>query len=150
MVSQERNKACKLKKILREGNKKHKHKHVWGIVPGLGGLDGPIRANRFADSRESLDSRESFQGSRTEPLFLRITHRGGKDCESQVWGDSRESLARYENIFFCESICESPRHLSWVGVKNLFMCFGGVIPLFKRLNVRNLSCGMVGLNKSKS
>ena len=25
-------------------------------------LDGPIRANRFADSRESPDSRESFQG----------------------------------------------------------------------------------------
>ena len=32
-------------------------------------LDGPIRANRFADSRESPDSGESFQGSRTEPLF---------------------------------------------------------------------------------
>ena len=30
-------------------------------------LDGPIRANRFADSRGSLDSRESFQGSPTEP-----------------------------------------------------------------------------------
>ena len=35
-------------------------------------LDGPIRANRFADSCKSPDSRESFQGSRTEPLFLRI------------------------------------------------------------------------------
>ena len=33
------------------------------------GLDGSIRANRFADSRESHDSRESFQGSRPEPLF---------------------------------------------------------------------------------
>ena len=39
-------------------------------------LDGPIRANRFADSRESPDSRESFQGPRTEPLFLRIALRG--------------------------------------------------------------------------
>ena len=39
-------------------------------------LDGPIRANRFADSRESLDSRESFQGSRTEHIFLRIALRG--------------------------------------------------------------------------
>ena len=28
-------------------------------------LDGPIRANRFPDSSESPDSRESFQGSRT-------------------------------------------------------------------------------------
>ena len=35
----------------------------------ISNLDGPIRANQFADSRESPDSRESFQGSRTEPLF---------------------------------------------------------------------------------
>ena len=35
----------------------------------LKNLDGPIRANRFADSRESPDSRESFRGSRIEPLF---------------------------------------------------------------------------------
>ena len=46
-------------------------------------LDGPIRANRFADLRESPDSCESFQGSRTEPLFcesrcggLKIANRG--------------------------------------------------------------------------
>ena len=46
-------------------------------------LDGPIRANRFADLRESPDSRESFQGSRAEPLFanrasggLKIVNRG--------------------------------------------------------------------------
>ena len=32
-------------------------------------LDGPIRVNRFADSRESPHSRESFQGSQAEPLF---------------------------------------------------------------------------------
>ena len=48
------------------------------------GLDGPIRANRFADSRESPDSRESVQGSRAEPLFLRIVLRGATSCESQV------------------------------------------------------------------
>ena len=36
----------------------------------------PILANRFADSCESLNSRESFQGSRTEPLF----------CESRFGG----------------------------------------------------------------
>ena len=42
-------------------------------------LDGPIRANRFADSRESPDSRESFQGSQfeTEPLFSESRFRGG-------------------------------------------------------------------------
>ena len=47
------------------------------------GLDGPIRANRFADSRESPDSRESSWASRTEPLFcesrfggLKIANRG--------------------------------------------------------------------------
>ena len=39
-------------------------------------LDGPIRANRFADSRELPDSRESLQGSRTEPLC----------CESRFGG----------------------------------------------------------------
>ena len=44
---------------------------------GLSALDGPIRANRFADSRESPDSRESCQGSRTEPFFWRIAHPGG-------------------------------------------------------------------------
>ena len=35
-----------------------------------------IRANRFADSQESFDSRKSFQGSRTEPPF----------CESRFEG----------------------------------------------------------------
>ena len=30
------------------------------------------------DSRESPDSRESFQGSQTEPLFLRIARWGGQ------------------------------------------------------------------------
>ena len=39
-------------------------------------MDGPIPANRFADSRHSPDSRESLQGSRTEPLF----------CESRFGG----------------------------------------------------------------
>ena len=47
-------------------------------------IDGPIRANRFADSRASPDSRESFQGSRTEPFFLRIVLPGATNCESQV------------------------------------------------------------------
>ena len=34
-------------------------------------INGPIRANRFADSRESPDSRTSIQGSRSElnPFF---------------------------------------------------------------------------------
>ena len=41
-------------------------------------LDGPIRANRFADSRESPDSRESFQGSRIEPLFRELRFGGLK------------------------------------------------------------------------
>ena len=38
--------------------------------------DGLIRASRFADLRESPDSRESFQASRTEPLY----------CESRFGG----------------------------------------------------------------
>ena len=40
-------------------------------------LDGPIRTNRFADSRESPDSRESFQGSQTEPPFFANRASGG-------------------------------------------------------------------------
>ena len=47
-------------------------------------LDGPIHANRFADSRELLDPRESPEGSRNEPpIFanrasgeLKIANRG--------------------------------------------------------------------------
>ena len=41
-------------------------------------LDGPTRANRFADSCESSDSRESPEGSRAEPTFLQIALRGAK------------------------------------------------------------------------
>ena len=83
-----------------------------GIFSGRDSLvatsDGTIRANRFADSRESIcrlnhlrespDSRESFQDSRTfRTLFLRIALWGAKNCELQVRDDSRDSLARYES-----------------------------------------------------
>ena len=51
------------------------------------GLDGPIHANRFADSRESLDFRESREASRTEPLF----------CESH-FGALRLVNRRFEAI----------------------------------------------------
>ena len=66
-------------------------------------LDGPIRVNRFADSRESLDSRESFQGSRTD--------RANRP-------DSR---------------CESPCHLSYSMCKNIIINYGivfahGIVP----------------------
>ena len=64
-------------------------------------LDGPIRANRFADSCILPDSRESFQGSRTGPFFLRIELLGAKNSELHV---SHESLEHYERGFFCESI----------------------------------------------
>ena len=50
--------------------------HIWGLPT--------IRANRFADSRESLDSRESFQGFRTEPLSCESRFGALKICESQV------------------------------------------------------------------
>ena len=57
--------------------------HLRGSISGCGGqlklmafhlsevlaLDGPIRANRFTDSLESTDSRESFHGSRTLKTF---------------------------------------------------------------------------------
>ena len=39
-------------------------------------IDGPIRANRFTDSRESLDSRESFQVPELNP-FVANSASGG-------------------------------------------------------------------------
>ena len=69
---------------------KMQKKRIRETTRNVSNLDGPIRANRFADSRERIDSRESpdsresFHGSRTEPLFLRIALPGAKICESQV------------------------------------------------------------------
>ena len=66
-------------------------------------LDGPICANRFADSRESPDSRESFQGSRIEPPFCESRFGGGggvKIANRRFLGDLCESLARNENRGF--------------------------------------------------
>ena len=65
-----------------------------------GGLDGLIRANRFADSRESSDSRESFQGSCTEPLFL---------CDSRFGG------LKIANRRF-EVICANRSHVMKIGL----------------------------------
>ena len=53
---------------------------------GGSGLDDPIRANRFDNSRESPDSRESLEGSRAEPPFFANRASGGgggTKCESQ-------------------------------------------------------------------
>ena len=66
-------------------------------------LDGPIRANRFADSRESPDSRESFQGSRTEPLFANHAPRGrGPKIANRRFEAIRAILIKMG--VFCESI----------------------------------------------
>ena len=48
-------------------------------------LDGPIRANRSRVPELNPISCESRPGG------------GAKNCKSRVWGDSRESLACYEN-----------------------------------------------------
>ena len=77
---------------------------------GLTGLDGPIHANRFADSRESPDSRESRQGSRTDPLLLRIALRGARNCESFLslffcWKKARKTTKKQG--FFCP--CRTPK-----------------------------------------
>ena len=74
----------------------------WGLSWGHFnvGLDGPIRANRFTDSRESPDCRESLN-----PLFCESRFGGLKIANRRFEADSRESLQRYENrFFFCESI----------------------------------------------
>ena len=58
---------------------------------------GSFGLNRFADLRGSLDCRESPDGSRIEPSFFAncvLKFGALKHRESQVGGDSRESLAR--------------------------------------------------------
>ena len=90
-------------------------------------LDGPIRANRFADSRESPDSRESSRGSRSEPLFCKSRFRGLKIANRSFEAIRANRWHVMKIVFFlridsCESIrasrpnsrCESPGHLSFV------------------------------------
>ena len=103
-------------------------------------LDGPIRANQFADSHESLE------GSRTEPLLLRIAFWDTQHCESQVL------RKRYENSLFfimqidCresiranrpDSCCESAGHLIKACISrefpNLVICHLYVEALFSTL-----------------
>ena len=50
---------------------------VFPLLPIFLCLGGPTRVNLFADSRESPDSRDSFQGSQTEPLFCANHALGG-------------------------------------------------------------------------
>ena len=57
-------------------------------------LDGPIRANRFGDSRELGDSRESLQGSRTEPLFLCESRFGVPKIANRREGQSHNDLGK--------------------------------------------------------
>ena len=67
-------------------------------------LDGLIRANRFADSRASLDSRESFQGSLTEPLFCESRF-GGLKIANRRFEAIRANRSHVMKIgVFCESI----------------------------------------------
>ena len=58
---------------------------------------------RFAKRLEHLrwpDSRESFWGSRTEPLFCESRFGGLKIGESQVCGDPGDRCTRYERRAF--------------------------------------------------
>ena len=62
---------------------------------------------RWPDSRESIRRFARIAwflwivaGLPNWTPFLRITFRGAENCKSQVWGDSRESLARSENWGF--------------------------------------------------
>ena len=65
-------------------------------------LDGPIRTNRFADSRESSDSRESVQGSRTEALVCK-SHLGGlkiTNCRFEATRANRLHVMKTGFFFF--------------------------------------------------
>ena len=82
-----------------------------------------IRANRLI-----LANR--FRVPELNPFFCKSCFVGAKNCESQVSGDSRESLARYEKSFFFfyresirairpDSLCESPAHLRYENSRDL-------------------------------
>ena len=97
----------------------------------------PIRANRFADSRASLDSRDSFQGSRTEPRFCESRFGGAKVANRRfqaIRANRSHVMKTGFYLFFLrigsresihanrpDSRCESPGHLS----SRLIIFFGG-------------------------
>ena len=67
-------------------------------------LDGPIRANRFAESLESPGSCESSQGSRTEPLFCELRF-GALTLANRRFEAIRANHSNVMKIgFSCESI----------------------------------------------
>ena len=82
-------------------------------------------ANRFADSHESPDCRELFQGSRTEPLLCKSGFRGLKSANPRfeaIRANRSQAMKTRVllNVDSLESIranrpdsrCESPDHLS--------------------------------------
>ena len=64
-------------------------------------VDGPNRTSRFADSRALPGSREStiqsFQGSRTGPLFCESRFGGLKIANRRLEAIRSKRLERYEN-----------------------------------------------------
>ena len=71
---------------------------------------------RWPDSRESIRRfariawfSRIVSGFPSWTPFLRIALQGANNCESQLWGNSRESLARYEDRFARSDSRESPR-----------------------------------------
>ena len=77
------------------------------FVFGIADLDGPIPANRFADSRESPDSRESFQGSRTEPLLCESRF-GALEIVSRRFEVIRANRSNVTKINFIDSRAIAP------------------------------------------
>ena len=98
---------------------------LWGkgsFQKGPENLPPPERSRETRDLRESIRRfariawfSRIVSGFPNRTPFLRIALRGAENCKSQVWGDSRESLARYENRGFSANRCmridsrESPR-----------------------------------------
>ena len=74
------------------------------------------------------DSRETFQGSQTEPLFCCKSRFGAlKNRKSRVWGDSCEQLELAEKCFVLRIVSrESPsKIIPWLDPNNLstsFLC----------------------------
>ena len=80
----------------------------------LPSLDGPIRANRFADSRGSPDSRQSCQGSRTEALFFCESRFGGLRIANRRFEAIRATRS-HVMIFFANRLQDTKEYLNQRG-----------------------------------
>ena len=95
-------------------------------------LDGPSRANRFTDSGEWPDSRDSFQGSWTEPVVCKSRF-GALKISNRRFEAICACRSNIENKVFClrieshESICANPP-IRVVSRRAIYVHYLSVVP----------------------